>query len=77
MHTFPVPEQFTHLWVLGGSNGKEESPAMETGSTLTHKPLVEHLAQAKYPAVDPNYNNHFLFSVAYKMVVIDNEIQPT
>lgn len=49
-HTFPTPEQFEHLCVVGTRKGRLKSPFIEIGSVLKHTPLAEHRAQAKYPA---------------------------
>lgn len=55
-YTFPAPEQFGHLWVVGIRRGPSVAASVITGSTLKHTPLAEHLAQAKYPA-NRSHNN--------------------
>lgn len=48
--TFPAPEQFVHLFVVGARNGWSEDMDSEMGSIFKHTPLAEQRAQAKYPA---------------------------
>lgn len=48
--TFPAPEQFVHLFVVGARNGWSEEMDSEMGSMFKHTPLAEQRAQAKYPA---------------------------
>lgn len=50
LNTFPAPEQFKHLWVVGARKGASEVVDIEMGSIFMQTPLAEHLAQAKYPA---------------------------
>lgn len=47
--TFPAPEQFGHLLVVGACRGLAEALHTEIGSMFKHTPLAEHRAQAKYP----------------------------
>lgn len=47
--TFPAPEQFGHLLVVGTCRGLVEALDTEIGSTFKHTPLAEHRAQARYP----------------------------
>jgi hypothetical protein len=47
LYTFPAPEQFGHLFVVGTRKGRSEAVDTERGSMLRHTPLVEHRAQAK------------------------------
>lgn len=49
-YTFPTPEQFGHLSVVGACRCLTEAPDAEIGSMFKHTPLAEHRAQAKYPA---------------------------
>lgn len=50
LHTFPEPEQFRHLLVVGAFKGR--SVALVTmGSMDTHSPLAEHRAHDKYPII--------------------------
>lgn len=45
--TFPAPEQFGHLLVVGTCKGLTVAPDAEIGSIFKHTPVVEHRAQAK------------------------------
>ena len=47
--TFPDPEQFGHLSVLGADKGWSPLLTVET-SVRTSAPVLEHRAQARYPA---------------------------
>lgn len=47
--TFPAPEQFGHLSVLGADKGWSPSLNVETGSVSTRAPVLEQRAQARYP----------------------------
>lgn len=47
--TFPAPEQFEHLSVLGGDNGWSPPFSVETGSIRTRDPVLEQRAHARYP----------------------------
>lgn len=47
--TFPAPEQFWHLSVLGTRKGWSVALDSEMGLMLKHTPLAEQRAQAKYP----------------------------
>lgn len=47
VYTFPAPEQFGHLLVVGTCKGRSETLDTERGSMLKHTPLAEHRAQAK------------------------------
>lgn len=48
--TFPDPEQFEHLSVLGGDRGWSLPLIVDTGSIRTNAPVLEQRAQARYPA---------------------------
>lgn len=48
--TFPDPEQFEHLSVLGVDNGWSPPLTVETVATRTSDPVLEQRAQARYPA---------------------------
>ena len=48
--TFPAPEQFEHLSVLGGDRGSSPPFTIATGSIRTRAPVLEQRAQARYPA---------------------------
>lgn len=50
--TFPDPEQFGHLSVLGADRGWSPPMTVETGSIRTSDPVLEHRAQARYPALN-------------------------
>lgn len=54
--TFPEPEQLGHLSVLGGDRGLSAPLIVETGSIRTRAPVLEHRAQARYPAY--TFSNH-------------------
>ena len=48
--TFPDPEQFEHLSVLGGDRGRSPPLTVDTGSVRTNAPVLEQRAHARYPA---------------------------
>lgn len=60
--TFPAPEQFEHLSVLGGDRGWSPPSMVDTASASTRVPVLEHRAQARYPTkiysklASPTYN---------------------
>lgn len=47
--TFPAPEQFRHLSVVGACRSRLEALVRFIGSVVKHTPLAEHLAHGKYP----------------------------
>lgn len=53
--TFPAPEQFRHLSVVGACRSLLEALVRFIGSTLKHTPLAEHLAHGKYPKQTHNH----------------------
>lgn len=59
--TFPAPEQFGHLWVLGIRKALSDALETEIGSIFKHTPLAEHLAQAKYPVHTRSYKSELEF----------------
>ena len=54
--TFPAPEQFEHLSVLGGDRGSSPPFTIATGSIRTRAPVLEQRAQARYPASVNKYS---------------------
>lgn len=61
--TFPEPEQLGHLSVLGGGRGLSVLLIVETGSIRTRAPVLEHRAQARYPAhIFSNHHKTYLHS---------------
>lgn len=57
-HTFPEPEQFEHLSVLGVDKGRSPPLFVETGSIRTSDPVLEQRAQARYPAFTINVDKN-------------------